>query len=99
IVEINSPVMFTHVDFRGSNIMVTESDGLVIIDYEYSCYTYRGLDFGTLFAEWDRFWADFTRLQDFPNDTTIKAFIDVYIEESIRLRGDHFRKDQRNTFQ
>ncbi|CAG2178827.1 unnamed protein product, partial [Oppiella nova] len=30
IKDIDSPVMFTHVDFRGNNIMVTESDGLVI---------------------------------------------------------------------
>ena len=54
ITGVNSQVTFTHNDFRGSNIMVTEpNDKIILIDFEYSSYGYRGFDFGTLIIEWN----------------------------------------------
>ncbi|XP_054156456.1 choline/ethanolamine kinase-like [Oppia nitens] len=99
ITELDSPIVFTHVDFRGSNIMVTDENDLILCDFEYSCYGYRGYDFGTLFAEWGKNFFDFLKAQNFPNDNTIKPFIDVYIEEMIRLKGKTFTDDKRNTFE
>ena len=100
VAELDSPVTFTHVDFRGSNIMVTEPDDRILLcDFEYSGYGYRGSDFGTIFAEWNgRVWADFTTLHDFPEDNQIIPFLESYVEESSRLLGESFAKDKRNSF-
>ena len=99
VTEVDSPVMFTHSDFRSSNIMVTESDGIVICDYEYSCYSYRGCDFGTIFADWGQSWEEVKTVQEFASDHTLKPFIDAYINELIKLNGEKFREDQRNSVQ
>ena len=38
-----SPIVFTHIDFRGTNVMVTElNDQIILCDFEYSSYGYRG---------------------------------------------------------
>ncbi|CAG2174458.1 unnamed protein product, partial [Oppiella nova] len=42
IIKTDSPVTFAHIDFRGSNIMVTESNDIMLCDFEYSCNEYRG---------------------------------------------------------
>ncbi|XP_054157302.1 choline/ethanolamine kinase-like [Oppia nitens] len=99
ITSLDSPIAFTHVDFRGSNIMVTDEDGIILCDFEYSCYDYRGCDFGTLFAEWGKNFLDFLKPQDFPNDEIFKPFIDIYINEMTRLKGNVFTDDKRNTFE
>jgi choline/ethanolamine kinase len=58
--ETNSPIVFCHNDFRGSNIMVTDpnnnnigdkKDRITLCDFEYSSYGYRGYDFGCIFSE------------------------------------------------
>ena len=97
ILESKSVLTFTHIDFRGSNIMVTETDGIVLCDLEYSCYGYRGFDFGTLFSEWGRVWGKWNEPHEYPNDETIKPFIDSYIEESTKLNGNKFSDDYRNS--
>ena len=99
IIESKSPHIFTHLDFRGSNIMITESDGIVLCDFEYSCYGYRGFDFGTLFSEWGRVWGQWTQPHEYPSDETIKQFIGPYIEESIKLKGKQFSEDNRNSIE
>lgn len=98
IIELDSPVTFTHIDFRGSNIMVTEPDDRIILcDFEYSGYGYRGSDFGSIFAEWNgRVWTDFLTLHDFPEDEQIIPFLESYVNESIGLRGKSFCEDKRN---
>ncbi|CAG2116731.1 unnamed protein product [Medioppia subpectinata] len=99
ITESDSPVTFTHIDFRGHNIMVTESDGLVICDFEYGCYGCRGFDFGSLFVGWGRNCHQHLRYVKFPDDNTIRPFIDSYIKESTKILGIRFTNDIRNTFQ
>ncbi|CAG2100038.1 unnamed protein product [Medioppia subpectinata] len=97
ITAIDSPITFSHIDFRGSNIMVTESDGIVVCDFEYSCNGNRGYDFGTLFAEWGRELADFAKPPNFPDDSAFKPFIDEYIKESTIISGNDFSEDPRNS--
>ncbi|XP_028264372.1 choline/ethanolamine kinase [Parambassis ranga] len=53
-----SPVVFCHNDVQEGNILVledhdhTSTDTLMLIDFEYSSYNYRGFDFGNHFCEW-----------------------------------------------
>ncbi|XP_023841481.1 choline/ethanolamine kinase isoform X2 [Salvelinus sp. IW2-2015] len=53
-----SPVVFCHNDVQEGNILMLEdrdriSTGkLMLIDFEYSSYNYRGFDFGNHFCEW-----------------------------------------------
>ncbi|XP_065813459.1 choline/ethanolamine kinase isoform X1 [Labrus bergylta] len=53
-----SPVVFCHNDVQEGNILMledeerTSSDNLMLIDFEYSSYNYRGFDFGNHFCEW-----------------------------------------------
>uniref|UniRef100_A0A671YA95 Ethanolamine kinase n=1 Tax=Sparus aurata TaxID=8175 RepID=A0A671YA95_SPAAU len=53
-----SPVVFCHNDVQEGNILMlddrdqTSTDKLMLIDFEYSSYNYRGFDFGNHFCEW-----------------------------------------------
>lgn len=53
----NSPVVFCHNDVQQGNLLVktssTKENTVVhLIDFEYSCYNYRGFDIGNHFSEW-----------------------------------------------
>jgi len=108
VLETNSPTLFCHNDFRVNNIMVIESDNqnkndinekIVLCDFEYSSYSFRGVDFGTIFALWGKNWADFFKSHDFPDDSLIKPFISAYIEESIKLHGKEFSENKLNSME
>ncbi|XP_048158136.1 LOW QUALITY PROTEIN: choline/ethanolamine kinase [Corvus hawaiiensis] len=52
-----SPVVFCHNDVQEGNILLLagregSSDRLMLIDFEYSSYNYRGFDLGNHFCEW-----------------------------------------------
>uniref|UniRef100_UPI00358FFAB3 choline kinase alpha-like isoform X1 n=2 Tax=Myxine glutinosa TaxID=7769 RepID=UPI00358FFAB3 len=52
-----SPVVFCHNDLQEGNILLLDSDKplhdrIMIIDFEYSSYNYRGFDIGNHFCEW-----------------------------------------------
>ncbi|XP_017261049.1 choline/ethanolamine kinase [Kryptolebias marmoratus] len=53
-----SPVVFCHNDVQEGNILMLEDEDhsltekLMLIDFEYSSYNYRGFDFGNHFCEW-----------------------------------------------
>ncbi|XP_054157292.1 choline kinase A2-like [Oppia nitens] len=102
ITNSNIPVVFTHVDFRGSNIMITEDEDIVVCDFEYCGYGYRGYDFGTIFVEWGK---DFEVLgYDYgkfigqvSNNTNFRPFIESYFNEMVAIYGDKFAADPRNS--
>ncbi|XP_005988063.1 choline kinase alpha [Latimeria chalumnae] len=54
----SSPVVFCHNDCQGGNLLLLEGrencakDKLMLIDFEYSSYNYRGFDIGNHFCEW-----------------------------------------------
>ncbi|KAK1887185.1 Choline kinase alpha [Dissostichus eleginoides] len=58
LAETKSPVVFCHNDVTEGNILILEdkdpntTDRLMLIDFEYSSYNYRGFDFGNHFCEW-----------------------------------------------
>ncbi|XP_075401379.1 choline kinase alpha isoform X2 [Tenrec ecaudatus] len=53
-----SPVVFCHNDCQEGNILLLDGQGgsekqrLMLIDFEYSSYNYRGFDIGNHFCEW-----------------------------------------------
>jgi len=50
LINIGSPVVFCHNDLSVNNILMLPNK-LMAIDYEFSCYNYRGFDFGLYFSE------------------------------------------------
>ncbi|XP_051477672.1 choline kinase alpha isoform X2 [Apus apus] len=54
----SSPVVFCHNDCQEGNVLLlegrenSESQKLMLIDFEYSSYNYRGFDIGNHFCEW-----------------------------------------------
>lgn len=55
LVKQKSPVVFCHNDLQEGNILIKESSdnkNIVIIDYEYCSYNYRGFDFANHMCEW-----------------------------------------------
>ncbi|KAL0968141.1 hypothetical protein UPYG_G00262890 [Umbra pygmaea] len=54
----HSPVVFCHNDCQEGNVLLlsghesTERQKLMLIDFEYSSYNYRGFDIGNHFCEW-----------------------------------------------
>ncbi|XP_021114366.1 choline/ethanolamine kinase isoform X2 [Heterocephalus glaber] len=51
-----SPVVFCHNDVQEGNILLLSepenADSLMLVDFEYSSYNYRGFDIGNHFCEW-----------------------------------------------
>ena len=55
--QLKSPVVFCHNDLQEGNILIRENaapavEKLVIIDFEYSSYNFRGFDLANHFCEW-----------------------------------------------
>ncbi|CAG2174077.1 unnamed protein product, partial [Oppiella nova] len=97
-VGLGGPVVFTHNDLMRRNILVrntchTNADDLdvFIVDYDWSCYMFRGADFADYFIDWCQPELDFGG-NDFPTDQQMYAFIDAYISEMSALSGDSYTK-------
>ncbi|XP_064198532.1 choline/ethanolamine kinase [Anguilla rostrata] len=60
LAETPSPVVFCHNDVQEGNILMLDgveqdpssTEKLMLIDFEYSSYNFRGFDFGNHFCEW-----------------------------------------------
>jgi len=56
ILKLGSPVVFSHNDINTGNILVRDEvqscDPVVLIDFEFSSYNYRGFDIANHFNEW-----------------------------------------------
>ncbi|XP_061578014.1 choline/ethanolamine kinase [Cololabis saira] len=91
-----SPVVFCHNDVQEGNILMledrdhTSTEKLMLIDFEYSSYNYRGFDFGNHFCEWVY---DYTYNEwpfykatpsNFPTREQQLIFIRSYLAEQIR---------------
>ena len=104
IIKTGSPIVFCHNDFRGSNIMITESNNndnenkeMILCDFEYSAYGFRGFDFGAIFSEWGRTLNDYKTLHNFPEDSKIIPFIEEYITQSIEIFGKEYYDNKNNS--
>ncbi|XP_051580419.1 choline/ethanolamine kinase isoform X1 [Myxocyprinus asiaticus] len=99
-----SPVVFCHNDVQEGNILMLDgrensSDKLMLIDFEYSSYNYRGFDFGNHFCEWiydytyDQWPFYKAKVENYPNRQQQLHFIRHYLSE----RGGAVHEDQART--
>uniref|UniRef100_A0A672MID6 ethanolamine kinase n=1 Tax=Sinocyclocheilus grahami TaxID=75366 RepID=A0A672MID6_SINGR len=89
-----SPVVFCHNDLQEGNILLlsgrenTDRQRLMLIDFEYSSYSYRGFDFGNFFCEWtydytyDKFPFFTTNTKNYPTKAQQMHFFQSYLLES-----------------
>ncbi|KAJ0029528.1 hypothetical protein NQD34_004525 [Periophthalmus magnuspinnatus] len=87
-----SPVVFCHNDCQEGNILLlkggqSSQQKLMLIDFEYSSYNYRGFDIGNHFCEWmydyncDEFPFFKVNTQAYPTKAQQMLFIESYLSE------------------
>ncbi|XP_046680792.1 choline/ethanolamine kinase isoform X1 [Homalodisca vitripennis] len=82
LIKIKSQVVFCHNDLQEGNILLREDQeepSLVLIDFEYCSYNYRGFDLANHFIEWTY---DYTK-PDYPNFSVHKEYYPS--EEQMRV--------------
>uniref|UniRef100_A0A8B9P539 Ethanolamine kinase n=1 Tax=Apteryx owenii TaxID=8824 RepID=A0A8B9P539_APTOW len=101
-----SPVVFCHNDVQEGNILLlagheaSSSDKLMLIDFEYSSYNYRGFDIGNHFCEWvynytHDSWPFYKASpENYPNRQQQLHFIRHYLSEDSGRRGDTTHEEQ-----
>ncbi|XP_030281101.1 choline kinase alpha isoform X2 [Sparus aurata] len=89
----HSPVVFCHNDCQEGNILLlkgrqsSDKQKLMLIDFEYSSYNYRGFDIGNHFCEWiydyncDEFPFFKVNPQAYPSKAQQLLFIESYLRE------------------
>ncbi|XP_063164931.1 choline/ethanolamine kinase isoform X1 [Candoia aspera] len=89
-----SPVVFCHNDVQEGNILLLagreacSTDRLMLIDFEYSSYNYRGFDIANHFCEWvysyaHNQWPFYkASLENYPSREQQLHFIRCYLEEA-----------------
>ncbi|XP_054157306.1 choline/ethanolamine kinase-like [Oppia nitens] len=103
IQKSDSPLVFTHNDFRSNNIMVLENSipetgqQIVLCDFDSSGYGYRGQDFGAIMSEWGRTPNDVKKPHYFPDDSILRSIFDIYVKETERLFGKEYCEAKRVT--
>ncbi|KAK6482522.1 choline/ethanolamine kinase [Huso huso] len=101
-----SPVVFCHNDVQEGNILMladrdpSSKDKLMLIDFEYSSYNYRGFDIGNHFCEWIydytyNQWPFFkATLENYPSREQQLHFLRHYLSEFSGIKGDVERDDR-----
>ncbi|KAM4881598.1 choline/ethanolamine kinase isoform 2-T2 [Thomomys bottae] len=89
-----SPVVFCHNDIQEGNILLLSEpknvDNLMLVDFEYSSYNYRGFDIGNHFCEWvydytHEEWPFYkAQLTDYPTRGQQLHFIRHYLSELMK---------------
>ena len=87
--QLKSPVVFCHNDLQEGNILIREKaasreEKLVIIDFEYCSYNYRGFDVANHFCE---------SVYDYTNDKSPKFFVNEANMPSIQQKVTSFIRD------
>ena len=90
IKSFDSPIVFSHNDFRFGNTMITEDDGIIIGDYDVTAYFNRGFDFATYFT--DFFKLDGKEL-GFKDVSIVRSFVGKYMIERALINLRFFEND------
>ncbi|XP_056137424.1 choline kinase alpha isoform X2 [Lampris incognitus] len=102
----HSPVVFCHNDCQEGNILLlkghesSDKQKLMLIDFEYSSYNYRGFDIGNHFCEWmydyncDKFPFFKVNVQNYPSKAQQLHFIGSYLREFDRQFDNLSEEDQ-----
>eukprot|EP00158_Paraphelidium_tribonemae_P008319 Partr_v1_DN28550_c1_g1_i10_m73565 putative choline kinase len=87
---LESPVVFTHNDLQYGNILQrVPSKDIMLIDFEYACYNYRGFDIANHFCEW---------AADYHTDTPHVMHFDRMPNQEQQLRFFNSYLDARDAF-
>ncbi|XP_010890989.1 choline kinase alpha isoform X2 [Esox lucius] len=90
----HSPVVFCHNDCQEGNVLLlsgregTDKQKLMLIDFEYSSYNYRGFDIGNHFCEWmydytnEKFPFFHVNSKNYPSKAQQLHFITSYLSET-----------------
>ncbi|CAG2108024.1 unnamed protein product, partial [Medioppia subpectinata] len=105
VVDLKSPIVFSHNDFNRKNILMRETNDensqqmdIYLIDFDFSSYTYRGIDLGNYFGTWGQKWPNYD-WEEFPTDDQMLVFIDAYIREMTAINGNSFTQLEINSRQ
>ncbi|XP_055790196.1 choline kinase alpha-like isoform X1 [Salvelinus fontinalis] len=102
----HSPVVFCHNDCQEGNILLlsgcegTDRQKLMLIDFEYSSYNYRGFDIGNHFCEWmydytnDKFPFFHVNSNNYPTKAQQLHFIGSYLSETEQGFENQSAEDQ-----
>ena len=98
---ISSKVVFSHCDVNRGNVMVNndkmDDNGVVLIDYEFAGYNYRGCDIGHFFRRrrWDpklqgeKGWQTALSQQSpYPDEEERRVFVKAYLQEIVKNNRD-----------
>ncbi|XP_077597412.1 choline kinase alpha isoform X2 [Stigmatopora nigra] len=102
----HSPVVFCHNDCQEGNILLlrdnqSEKQKLMLIDFEYSSYNYRGFDIGNHFCEWmydyncDEFPFFKVNTKGYPTKAQQLHFLENYLRASDPEFDQLSQEDQR----
>ena len=101
MVNVGSPIIFTHNDFNRRNILIRETEDktdfdIFLIDFDWSSYNFRGADFGQYFSGWCQKASDW-ECNPFPSDQEMSVFIDAYIKRMTEIFGEKYAKQDINS--
>ncbi|KAJ2133972.1 hypothetical protein IW136_004814 [Coemansia sp. RSA 678] len=91
ISHTHSPIVFAHADLQYGNILRLKQTGeLVVVDFEYAGYNYRGFDIANHFCEW---MADYHRPSNphlldpsaYPTQEQQRGFLRTYVKSNAFL--------------
>jgi len=106
MISCESPIMFTHLDYRSSNLMIINNNNnneeeIIICDYDMARYDYRGRDFAAILSEWGRSqWAWIKSIDNFPpEDSAIIPLVEIYIKECEQIFGKKFTQNPINSLE
>ena len=89
-----SPTVFAHNDFRKGNILLTEDNGPLLSDFDYSCYGYRGFDFGSFFIGFESI-VDNTI--GFKDESVVREVIASYVKQCEQIYGTEYSLKECNS--
>ena len=94
VVDFESPIVFCHNDFRMENTLLTEDNELILSDFDFSHYGYRGYDLAMFFNGFhkivDNKW-------EFKDESVIKQFIAFYVEQCEQIYGTEYSVNESNS--
>ena len=94
--QMNFIPKFCHMDFMGSNILVSCENGkkqVSIIDYEYSTYSCRGYDLATFMGQWGIEPMQYEKIS-LPNDSVIERVVSIYRRQCERIEAGYCQQPE-----
>ena len=91
-----SPVVFSHNDFRMQNILMSDHNGIVLSDFDYSVYGYRGYDFSWFFMQFEK---RVENMFEFKDESVVRQFIGSYVKQCEQIYGTEYYANPINSVQ